>query len=120
MNARKVATDAVIASLEGSGIEVVKVSDAEVESLLGIGTEKSFADTKEEFRRRAELAEKNIGIVARGLNDAEIEIVDIPRHDFTGSGKDALRKAFDWAMRNIAKTHTYHEGQKDEFKYEID
>lgn len=55
-----------------------------------------------------------------GLNNAIVNVVDVPRHDFTGIGKDALRKAEDWPNKNIVGEHIYHKGQEDEFKYTID
>lgn len=76
--------------------------------------------TSQEFdATQAEAVEKR-GIVAPGLNEAVVNVVDVPRHNFTGRGRDAIHKAEKWANENIAKEHTYHEGQEDEFKYTID
>ena len=79
-----------------------------------------FSNTPEEFEATQKEAVEKKGILMDGLNDAVVNIVDVPRHDFTGRGIDAINKAREWANKNINKEHTYHEGQDDEFKYKID
>lgn len=54
------------------------------------------------------------------FGDAEVNIVDVPRHDFTGTGKEAIRKAKEWANRELVGEHVANEGTKEEFKYSID
>jgi hypothetical protein len=76
--------------------------------------------TPEEFEATQRQAVEEKGIVMPGLNNAIVNVVDVPRHDFTGTGKDALRKAEDWSNKNIVGEHIYHKGQEDEFKYTID
>jgi hypothetical protein len=80
----------------------------------------SFAKTLEEFDIVQREAERQKGIVAPGLAESLFDVVDVPRHDFTGRGIDAINKARAWAIDNIQKEHIYHEGEEDSFKYEID
>lgn len=56
--------------------------------------------TPQEFdATQAEAVEKR-GIVAPGLNEAVVNVVDVPRHDFTGNLKEARAKAKEWAIKN--------------------
>jgi hypothetical protein len=56
--------------------------------------------TSQEFdATQAEAVEKR-GIVAPGLNEAVVNVVDVPRHDFTGNLKEARAKAKEWAIEN--------------------
>ena len=80
----------------------------------------SFAKTPEEFDIVQREAERQKGIVVPGLAERLFDVVDVPRHDFTGRGIDAINKARAWAIDNIQKEHIYHEGEEDSFKYEID
>lgn len=75
---------------------------------------------EEEFDNTQREAARNIGIVMPNLGDAEVNIVDVPRHDFTGTGKEAIRKAKEWANRELVGEHVAKEGTKEEFKYSID
>ena len=84
------------------------------------GTMFRISKTPQEFDATQKEAVEKRGIVAPNLNSAVVSVVDVPKHDFTGTGKDAIKKAEKWANENIAKEHTYHEGQEDEFKYTID
>jgi hypothetical protein len=76
--------------------------------------------TPEEFEATQRQAVEEKGIVMPGLNNAIVNVVDVPRHDFTGRGIDAIHKAEDWSNKNIVGEHIYHKGQEDEFKYTID
>ena len=75
---------------------------------------------EEEFDNTQREAVRNIGIVMPNLGDAEVNIVDVPRHDFTGTGKEAISKAKEWANRELVGEHVANEGTKEEFKYSID
>lgn len=56
--------------------------------------------TPQEFdATQAEAVEKR-GIVAPGLNEVVVNVVDVPRHDFTGNLKEARAKAKEWAIEN--------------------
>lgn len=79
----------------------------------------AFSKSREEFDAMQKLAEQKRGIVATGLYDVAFPIQGVPRHGFTGSGKQAIEKARKWAEDNLVGGHKYHEGQPDEFSYEI-
>ena len=79
-----------------------------------------ISESAEEFAaRQKEAVEKN-GIVAPGLKEANVDIVDVERHDFSGSGNEAIRKAKEWANNNIVGEHTAKANTTDEFVYTID
>lgn len=59
------------------------------------------------------------GIVMPGLNEKVVRVVEVPRHDFAGNGKEALRAAEKWAKENIVGTHTALDSRGDEFGYTI-
>ena len=80
----------------------------------------SFAKTPEEFDAVQKEAERQKGIVAPGLNSANVNIVNVERHDFTGTGNEAIQKARKWANENIVGEHVAKEGTLDEFTYIID
>lgn len=54
-----------------------------------------------------------------GLNDAEVKVVDVSRHNFTGTGKDAINKARSLANDNLIGTHIAHQNGNN-FDYIID
>lgn len=60
------------------------------------------------------------GIVMPGLRESQVDIVEIPRHNFTGTGKQAIEKARVWATSNLVGEHWYHKGGNDGFRYQID
>jgi hypothetical protein len=101
--------------------EVGNIVD-EIERELGNGehTMFSFAKTPEEFDIVQREAERQKGIVAPGLNSANVNIVNVERHDFTGTGTEAIQKARKWANENIVGEHVAKEGTLDEFTYTID
>lgn len=79
----------------------------------------AMGDGSETFRERQRRAVANKGTVMPGLKDAEVKVVDVPRHDFTGTGKQALASAEKWAKENITGVHSYvHDGMKP-FDYVI-
>ena len=75
---------------------------------------------EESFEERQRRAVANKGTVTPGLKDMEFTVVDVPRHDFTGTGKQAIDKAFQWALNNLVGEHTAHKDEPNEFKYLID
>ncbi|WP_290045081.1 LPD38 domain-containing protein [uncultured Muribaculum sp.] len=93
-------------------LEESRLSDARFHAAMSRGREDFDA-----VRERA-IAER--GIVTPGLNRKEIRVVDVPRHDFTGTGKQAIEKARLWADSNLIGNHHYHSGQHDGFTYVID
>ena len=70
----------------------------------------------DELRDRA-MAER--GIVMPGLNEKEVRVVEVPRHDFEGTGKQALQVAEKWAKENIVGIHTVTDSRGDGFEYSI-
>lgn len=64
------------------------------------GTLFRFAKTPEEFESVQKEAVEKKGIVTPGLKDKVLNVVDVPRHNFTGSLKDARAEARKWA-RNM-------------------
>lgn len=56
-----------------------------------------FAKTPEEFESIQKEAVEKKGIVTPGLKDKVLNVVDVPKHDFTGSLKDARAEARKWA-----------------------
>lgn len=78
-----------------------------------------MGDTPDTFKARQKRAVEEKGIVMPGLNEAEVKVVDVPRHSFTGTGKDALRSAERWAKDNITGMHTATNSDGIEFDYNI-
>ena len=98
----QLATEAAIMALTDSGIDVVEATDEMAMAVLGkSGFDYSFANSEEEFLRRAELAEKNIGIVAKGLNEMALGVVKLDGHPFAGTLKEARAQAKKWAQENL-------------------
>ena len=81
--------------------------------------ERPMANSAYEFEQMQKRAEKERGIVMPGLNEAEVRVVYVPRHDFDGSGKDALRAAEKWAKGNIAGIHQARDNRGEKFNYSI-
>lgn len=78
-----------------------------------------MGDTPDTFKARQKRAVEKKGIVMPGLNEAEVKVVRVPRHSFTGTGKDVLKAAEEWARKNIVGTHTAINSQGKQFEYEI-
>lgn len=66
-------------------------------------------DLKDEGRRRVEASFENRrdkaiadrGTVTPGLADMEVEVVDVARHPFKGTAREAIKKALEWAHNNL-------------------
>ena len=78
----------------------------------------TMGDSPESFKIRQRKAVENKGTVMPGLNDADVNIVDVPKHDFSGTGKQAIDKAKQWAIDNLIGRHTAHQ-KGNEFDYFI-
>ena len=78
-----------------------------------------MGDTPDTFKARQRRAVEEKGVVMPGLNSAGVKVVDVPRHSFTGTGKDALRSAERWAKDNITGMHTATNSDGIEFDYNI-
>ncbi len=57
----------------------------------------NMGDAPETFKARQRRAVENKGTVMPGLNEAEVKVVDVPRHPYTGSIKEATQQAIDAA-----------------------
>ena len=78
----------------------------------------TMGDSPESFKVRQRKAVENKGTVMPGLNDAQVKVVDVPKHDFLGTGKQALNLAESWAKKNIVGVHKYTNNGIT-FNYEI-
>ena len=88
---------------------------------LGLTDEARYnmGDAPETFKARQRRAVENKGTVMPGLNDAQVKVVDVPRHPFTGTGRQAIDKAKIWANGHLVGTHTAHQ-IGNVFDYNID
>ncbi|MDE5629766.1 MAG: hypothetical protein K2I69_09440 [Muribaculaceae bacterium] len=72
-----------------------------------------------DFDALRERAVSERGIVMPGLNEAEVRVVEVPRHDFAGTGKEALQAAEKWGKENITGMHTAFDSEGNAFEYSI-
>ena len=88
---------------------------------LGLTDEARYnmGDAPETFKARQKRAVENKGTVMPGLNYAQVKVVDVPRHSFTGTGRQAIDKAKIWANGHLVGTHTAHQ-IGNVFDYNID
>lgn len=54
-----------------------------------------------------------------GLANKTVNVIVVPKHDFEGTGKEALQKAEEWAKKNIVGTHTAKDSNDNPFDYNI-
>lgn len=78
-----------------------------------------MSDSPEKFAEQQQRAVEQNGIVMPGLNEVEVKIVDVPKHDFEGTGKEVLKSAEKWAKDNIVGTHTATDSEGKTFEYKI-
>lgn len=74
---------------------------------------------REAFDALRDRAVAERGIVMPGLNEKVVRVVEVPRHDFAGTGKEALNKALVWAKKNIVGVHSALDNDGREFNYSI-
>ena len=79
----------------------------------------AMSHNRDDFDRTLEQAIAERGIVMPGLNEAEVKVVEVPRHDFTGTGKEALKKAETWAKEHITDIHEGTDNSGNRFEYSI-
>ena len=79
----------------------------------------TFSKSMDDFDSMQKAAAERKGIVVDGLYNTSFPVKQIPQHDFSGTGKQAIEKAREWAEENLVGTHKYHDGQENEFTYEI-
>ena len=78
-------------------LDYVEIDGGRHKSANDEGIRFRFAKTPEEFESVQKEAVEKKGIVTPGLKDKVLNVVDVPRHDFTGSLKDARAEARKWA-----------------------
>ena len=61
-----------------------------------------MGDTPDTFKARQRRAVKEKGVVMPGLNEAEVKVVDVPRHSYKGNIAEATRQAIDAAKSKYA------------------
>lgn len=79
----------------------------------------AMSHRREDFAEVRERAVAERGIVMPGLKDKTVRVVEVPRHDFKGSGKEALKAAEKWAKENIVGVHQATDSRGDTFDYSI-
>lgn len=85
----------------------------------GLQLHAAMARGREAFDALRDRAVAERGIVMPGLNEKVVRVVEVPRHDFAGNGKEALQAAEKWAKESIVGTHTALDSRGDEFGYTI-
>ena len=114
-------------------LDAVGVSDGETHSAADKGmlrdggksymTEVSepmtISHSREDFEAMHERAVKERGVVMPGLNGKSVRVVEVSRHDFTGTGKEALKAAEKWAKDHIVGMHKATDSRGEEFEYSI-
>lgn len=102
--------DALAERMSGIGIEVVR-DGSEGQRVLDEangGVRYDFASSEEEFEQRHRMAVEQRGVVAAGLGQMSVAVVDVPRHDFAGTFKEAVNAAEGWARANLTgREYTY-------------
>ena len=73
-----------------------------------------------DFVRLRDAAIEQKGLVAPDLKQSSVKVTPVKRHNFTGTGLQAIEKAKVWANHHIVKDYWYHKGRSDGFKYLID
>ena len=79
----------------------------------------AMSHNRDEFDAVRERAVAERGIVVPGRADKVVRVVDVPRHDFAGSGKQALKAAEKWAKDNIVGIHQGTDSAGNTFDYSI-
>ena len=86
------------------------------ENIQSVGEKKQdglrfrFSNTSEDFKNIQKRAVEEKGIVMPGLKTAEVKVVDVPKHDFTGD--KPISQARSWAKENIVGEHSMYNGDK--------
>lgn len=78
-------------------LDYVEIDGGRHKSAYDEGIRFRFVKTPEEFESIQKEAVEKKGIVTPGLKDKVLNVVDVPKHDFTGSLKDARAEARKWA-----------------------
>ena len=91
--------------------------DAVVEAEFAMG------NSSETFKERQKRAVEQKGVVMPGLNDAEVKVVDVPKHSYTGTIKEATRQAIEAAKAKYVPSGKpkvlNYDNHGAEFRYSI-
>ena len=79
-------------------LDYIEVDGGRHKSANDDGVRFRFSESEEEFRATQKEAVEKKGIVMPNLADAVVEIVDVPRHNFKGTLKEAREEAKKWAQ----------------------
>ena len=79
-------------------LDYIEVDGGRYKSANDGGVRFRFSESEEEFRATQKEAVEKKGIVMPNLADAVVEIVDVPRHNFKGTLKEAREEAKKWAQ----------------------
>lgn len=115
--------DLIVNSLRKAHIPVILCSDEEMESKLRDNLRLEYLrlpNKGKDFDDTLANALNFKGVVASGLADRIVNIVDIERHNFNGSANEAIKAAKLWSLTNLVGYHSAHEGELNEFQYYID
>ncbi len=83
------------------------------------GVHYKFAESQDEFDDIRNKAVKENGIVIKGLRDKKVTVTKVPKHDFVGTGKEALKEAEKWGKENLSGLHKGIDSYGNTFDYTI-
>ena len=109
----------VVDMLSRSPFNLTVLEESKLKNAEEAETLYRFAEDEHDFDAMRERAVAERGIVMPNLNEKEVKIVEVGRHDFSGTGKEALRKAEQWAKENIVGIHDGIDSIGKAFKYTI-
>ena len=76
-----------------------------------------LGDSRESFSNRQQSAVENRGTVMPGLNDAEVKVVDVPKHQYKGD--KVLTQAVDAATKRYKGNVLHYDNYGSKFDYSI-
>lgn len=97
--------------LEGKGGPIGRARDMVKRTELGLEDEVRYnmGDAPDTFEARQRRAVENNGTIMPGLNDAQVKVVDVPRHPYKGSWLEAI----DAAVHDAIEKYTHPGKDKD-------
>jgi hypothetical protein len=78
-----------------------------------------MSNSTADFKAQQAAAVKSRGLVMPGLNEGYVRVVSVPRHEFTGSGKEALQAAEKWAKEHIVGSYSATDSDGKPFAFAI-
>lgn len=76
------------------------------------GESASMGDGSETFDERQKRAVENYGIVMPGLNDKSVEVIEVPKHQYTGSWEQARKAAIKDAKEKYTRLEKDNKGKE--------